>query len=349
MPEPKAFADNPILVRVCRGARVESVHRGSWVWVDTEGRTRGGQGQIEQPIFARSAVKCLQALPLVESGAADRFGFSEADLALALASHSGEPQHADRVRATLARLERTPDHLLCGSGAPMDGEARRALIRAEQEPETVHHNCSGKHAGFLALAEHFGVPAQSYLDPASASQQAVRAAVLEMTGLTPDELYVAIDGCSAPTFRMPLKALALAFARFGTPTGLSAEREAACQRLQAAAQAHPELIAGRKNRLCTELIKVGAGALFPKIGAEAVYAVAHVGRAEAFAVKMDDGVWRGVHAVVVALLQHLGWLTTAQTEELKAFRGDVLHNAAGLEVGSLDVAIEIETPRTPTL
>lgn len=332
-----SFGENPILARVFRGDRVESVHRGAWVVTDGVGHVLQGQGHFELPIFARSAVKCLQALPLVESGAAERFGFTSADLALALASHSGEPQHTERVSATIERLGLGPEALRCGSGAPMDGAARRALIRADEEAGAIHHNCSGKHVGFLALARHRDVPVEHYLDPDSASQREVRAALLAMTGLSEEDLYVAIDGCSAPTFRLPLRALAQGFARFASPRGLPSEREQACRTLLAAAQEHPELIAGRKNRLCTELLKASPGELFPKIGAEAVYAVAHVGRDQALAVKMDDGVWRGVHAVVVALLQQLGWLPAVLTDELAAFRGTVLHNAAGLPVGSIEV------------
>ncbi len=335
-----SFAENPILARVLRGDRVESVHRGAWVVTDGVGKVVRGQGSFEAPIFARSAVKCLQALPLLESGAAQRFGLQSQDLALALASHSGEPQHTERVSATLQRLGLTPSHLLCGPGEPMDGEARRALIRAEQTGGTVHHNCSGKHVGFLALAQHRGVCVEDYLDPESASQKEVRAALLDMTGVPAEDLYVAIDGCSAPTFRLPLRALAQGFARFASPRGLGVEREQACRTLLQAAFDHPELIAGRKQRLCTELLKVGGGELFPKIGAEAVYAVAHVGRDQALAVKMDDGAWRGVHAVVVALLRAMGWLNREQTQELASFRGEVLHNAAGLAVGSIEVDLD---------
>ena len=333
----QAFADNPVLVRVLRGERIESVHRGAWVLCNGVGELVRGHGQYELPIFARSAVKCLQALPLVESGAADRFEFSSAELALTLASHSAEAQHTELVAGLLERLDLTPADLRCGSGTPMDRKAQETLAKAGHKPSALHHNCSGKHAGFLALARHLDVPVEQYLDPSSASQRAVRQALLDMTGLAEEQLFTAIDGCSAPTFRLPLSALARGFARFASPRGLEPTREHACRRLLAAAKAHPELIAGSHKRLCTELIKVSGGELFPKIGAEAVYAVAHVGLDQAFAVKIDDGGWRGVQAFVVAMLQHLGWLRPEQTKELEAFRGTVLHNAAGLEVGSIEV------------
>ncbi|MEZ5974391.1 MAG: asparaginase [Planctomycetota bacterium] len=178
-----------------------------------------------------------------------------------------------------------------------------------------------------------------YLKPDCTSQQAVRAAVLEMTGLEPDQLGVAVDGCSAPTFRMPLQALATAFARVMRPAAFGATRTATCERLVHAARQHPGHIAGRHKRICTTILEASGGRLFPKLGAEAVYAVGDSRSGEAFAVKRDDGGLRGLHAVVVELLRRFDWLDTAGLRALDGYREAILKNAAGLEVGFLEVEL----------
>ena len=332
------FPDHPVLARVRRGEFVESQHRGAWVLVDGSGAVLDGAGEVEHPFFARSSIKCLQALPLVESGAAERFGYTDAELALALASHNGEDLHTRGVRAVLERLRLTEQHLLCGPEPPRDPDTRAALVCAGREPGAVHNNCSGKHAGFLALALELGVAPERYLDPESESQRTVRDAVLEMTGLTDGQLTSGVDGCSAPTFRMPLVALATAFARVSNPEGLARERRAACERMLAAVAAHPFHIAGRHRRLCSELARLGAG-LFPKVGGEAVYAVGVRGADRALAVKIDDGATRALNAVVVGLLRRFGFLEAAASRELAHWIDAPLRNRAGLDVGRLEVLV----------
>ncbi|MFT5058993.1 MAG: L-asparaginase II [Planctomycetota bacterium] len=339
MKSEQAFLDNPILARIQRGSWVESVHRGAWVVADSQGQVLQGSGGYGNPVFARSAVKALQALPLVESGAAEHFRYSEADLALALSSHNGETQHTDRVAEILQRVGLTQSALLCGTTQPGDRGAREALRASKSAASALHHYCSGKHAGFLALATHMAVPPEQYLEGDCASQVVVREAVLEMTGIANEELTVAIDGCSAPTFRLPLVALARAFAAFTSPQGLSSTRRATCERLVAAVRDHPELIAGSKGRLCTDLSKVSNGMLFPKVGAEGVYVVGRVGHDQALAVKMDDGGLRGLQAVTVELMAHLNWLDPEAIDTLSKYRAHLQRNDAGLETGALEVEL----------
>ncbi len=334
-----AFSQNPILARVRRGEWVESVHRGVWVVVDGEGHVQQGSGAYTDPIFARSAVKALQAIPLIESGAADHFQYSAADLALALSSHNGESQHTERVVDILGRVGLAKEHLLCGTTPPGDRQAREDLREAKQTPSALHHYCSGKHAGFLALASHLGVAPADYLDPNSASQLAVRQALLEMTGIDGDQLTVAIDGCSAPTFRLSLDSLARGFAGFTTPTAWSGTRRATCERLVDAVRHNPEMIAGRNRRLCTALSKVSNGDLFPKVGAEGVYVVGRVGHNQALAVKMDDGGQRGLQAVTVELMAHLNWLDPDAITALSKYRAHDQRNDAGIHVGTLEVEL----------
>jgi len=330
-------AANPILVHVRRGAQVESVHRGAWALVDTAGRVLEGAGEVDAPLYARSAVKSLQALPLVESGAADAAGYDAADLALALASHSGEPIHTERVAAILARLDLTADALDCGPQPPSDPTTRAALVASATRPSALHNNCSGKHAGFLALARHLGADPAGYLAAGGPVQAAVRLAVGDLTGLDPAGLEYSVDGCSAPTWRIPLRALGRAFARVTSPAGEGATRADACARITAAAAAHPSLVAGTHGRLCTEVLEASGGALFPKVGAEAIYAVGVRGGDAALVVKIDDGAFRAVHAVVVHLLRRLGLTDASASEALAHWSDAPLKNWAGREVGAYEV------------
>ncbi len=333
----KEFADNPVLVRLRRGSYVESQHRGAWVLVDSSGSVVDGAGEWEFPVFARSSIKSFQALPLLETGAAERFGYTEAELALALASHNAEEQHTTRVRALLERLGLDVRALRCGPQPPGDPEARRELARQGAEPTPLHNNCSGKHAGFLALALHLGVDPARYLDPASEGQRLVRRAVADLTGAGEGQLTDAIDGCSAPTFRLPLVRLATGFARLANPAGLEPARRRACEQMLRAVEHHPELIAGRHQRICTEIARASGGRLFPKIGGEAVYGIGVRGADLGLAIKMDGGATRGLHALLVRLLERFELLPKGQLAELAHWQERTLTNWAGLEVGSTEV------------
>jgi L-asparaginase II len=331
------FAENPVLVRLWRGAWVESQHRGSWVLVDISGRVLAGNGSSDQPIFARSSVKSLQALPLVETGAAERFSFGDDELALALSSHNAEAGHTERVERLLARIGLTVDALRCGPQPPTDPAAKAELARRGAKPTAAHNNCSGKHTGFLALARHLDVAPELYLDPTSPVQVLARRALEELSGVAPGELTTAVDGCSAPTFRLPLARLATAIARVANPEGLAPTRRAACEWMHRAVAAHPDMLAGNHKRLCTDLVRVSGGRLFPKIGGEAVYVVGVRGKGVGLAVKMDDGEARGLHAVVVELLKRFGYLGASEYDALAAWRAEVQRNWAGLRVGRLEV------------
>lgn len=330
-------AENPVLTRVWRGDFVESQHRGTWVLVNTAGEVLEGAGDWAHPYFARSSLKSLQALPLIESGAAEHFAYADDELALAVASHNGEACHTERVEALLERLGLGEEHLRCGDQKPGDSETRLAMIRAGIPPGPLHNNCSGKHAGFLALALHLGVDAERYLEPQSESQLMIRRAVLEMAGLDEQRVSMAIDGCSAPTFRMPLTSLATAISRVANPDGLAAPRRAACQRITDSVARFPELVAGSTGRLCTDLSRVSGGRLFPKIGGEAVYVVGVRGADRALAVKIDDGGLRGMHALVVHLLERFEFLSADEAAALESWRAGALRNWAKLEVGRVEV------------
>jgi L-asparaginase II len=340
MPSSARYPDNPVLVTVWRGGVVESVHRGAWCLVDTAGEVLDGAGDVEAPYYVRSSIKSVQALALLESGAAERFDFSDEELALALASHSGEPRHTRIVARTLERLGLGVRHLLCGAHPPTDGTERAALRARGEAPCALHNNCSGKHAGFLALARHLDVPLESYLDPAGEGQRRVRATLAELADVPVESLVPGVDGCSAPTYRLPLRRLALAFARVTSPAGLAPERAAFLDRETRVAGRFPELIGGSRRRLDTELMRATQGRLFAKIGAEGVEGIGRVGGGQALALKIDDGGLRALHALVVALLERLGWIEEAALEALRPFRETPLVNHAGREVGRVEVRME---------
>jgi L-asparaginase II len=340
IPTDPAAGANPVLVELWRGGAVESVHRGSWVLCDGGGAVLDGAGDWETPVFSRSSIKALQALPLVESGAADRFGFEPADLALAVSSHNGEPCHTERAAAMLARIELGEPDLRCGVHPPGDPDVAFALRARGERPSQLHNNCSGKHAGFLAVARHLAAPTASYLDPDGPGQRLVCRAVGEMARLDPDALAFGIDGCSAPNWRLPLRGIATAFARLATPDGggdLAPGRAAACRRILDAVAANPILIAGSQRRACTDLARATGGRLFPKIGAEGVYVIGVRDGDRGLAIKLDDGGKRGLLALVFALVERLGLAGPAELERLAAWRDRRQTNHAGLEVGRIEV------------
>jgi L-asparaginase II len=326
-------------LRVRRGAAVESIHRGAWVVVDARGAILRGAGDFEAPVYARSTIKAVQVLPLLESGGAERFGLGDEELALAMASHDGEEIHTAVAARVLRRIGVGADALRCGPQPPGNADARFRMRASGATPTALHNNCSGKHAAFLAQARHLGVPLERYLDPGEDVQRRVRRALAELAGVEADRLALATDGCSAPTFRLPLAALALAFARLSNPDELAPERRAHCERLLDAAGRHPELVGGSAGRLCTELLRATGGRLFPKVGAEAVYAIGVRGAGLGIAVAIDDGASRGLYPIVAALLEAEGLLRADELAPLARWRERRLLNRAGLEVGALEPVI----------
>jgi L-asparaginase II len=294
------------------------------------------RANVERPIFPRSVVKPLQALALIESGAADRFAVSEQELALACASHGGEPDHVALVEAWLARLGLGPSVLECGTHPPTHGPSAERLIAAGRPPETVHNNCSGKHAGMITVACHLGVRVAGYSRADHPVQRLIADILREMTGMA--ELPApAIDGCSAPTHPLPLDRLAMAMARFGhRAAGLPNARTVACTRLRAAMAAHPRLVAG-SGRLCTEILAVAPDVLV-KSGAEGVYAACLPRQRLGLALKVEDGAGRAAQVAVLALLQALQAFGPKAVAALAERLRPPLRNHAGLIVGAIEPA-----------
>jgi L-asparaginase II len=338
--------DNPILVEVLRGSLVESRHRGAVAVADADGGTVLAIGDVTTPIFPRSAVKALQALPLIETGAADALGFGDEELALACASHSGEPGHVAGVTRMLAKAGLDAAALRCGAHWPIAQPALTALARTG-EPSALHNNCSGKHAGFLCVACAKGIDHADYWRPQHPIQREVRAVLEDMTGAVLGNDRRAIDGCSVPTWAIPLQNLARGFAKFGTGKSLAPERARAAARLRTACAQKPWHVAGT-GRFCTDIMQLFGARVFVKTGAEGVYCGALPELGLGIALKCDDGAGRASQAVMAAITARFLPLGDAERGALARFTHPTLRNWNGFEVGSLRVTdANLAAPQFP--
>ncbi len=322
--------DNPVLVTVRRGSIVESRYRGRLAIVDADGRLVLALGDVEEPVFGRSAVKALQALPLVESGAADRLGLTPAEIALACASHNGEPLHVATARSMLAKAGRDDSVLECGPQWPERRADVAALDRAGLAPGAIHNNCSGKHAGFACLSCGLGVDPRGYVAPAHPVQEAVRVALSDVTETPLDAGNRGTDGCSIPTYAIPLRNLAFGFAKFVTGSGLAPERAKAARRIRQAVAANPFLVAGT-GRFCTGVMEAFGERAFVKTGAEGVFCAAFPDAGFGVALKIDDGGTRASEAVMATVAERM--LGDASRRVLARWGDAEIRNRNGWEVG----------------
>jgi L-asparaginase II len=340
------------LIEVTRGPLVESLHRGAVAVVDANGQLVAHVGDPRFLTFVRSSAKPWQAVPVVESGAADRFGFTAEELAVMAGSHNGEPRQTATVLRSLDKIGLQEEALHCGVREPFDRETRLQL-RAKGQPATaVYNNCSGKHASMLALAVHCGYPTQRYYAPDHPVQRQILNVVSDLAGLVPADVVIGVDGCGVPVFGMPLFGAALAFARLvDPPSNWPAARQMACRRVANAMLAHPDMVAGRQ-RICTDLMRSGSGRLVAKSGAEGFYAVGI--RAGALpglsvglgvAIKIEDGnMARARDPVVIETLQQLGLLDSTALRALETYRVGPIRNYRGEVVGQLRACFSLIRP-----
>ncbi|MBS3648188.1 asparaginase [Pseudaminobacter sp. 19-2017] len=323
---------NPILIEVLRGQIVESRHRGAMAVVDAGGKMVLEIGEVDQPIFPRSAVKSIQALPLVESGAADAYGFGNRELAMACASHSGEPAHVERAAFMLGKAGLDESALECGVHWPYDHESFVALARSGKEPSGLHNNCSGKHSGFLCTCRHLGIEHRGYVAYGHPEQELVREAMEGVTGAVHGLDNMGTDGCSIPTYAVPIRSLALGFARMATGQGLSPLRAEAAKRLLAACMAEPVFTSGT-GEADTRLMEAAPGRIFVKIGAEGVYCAALPELGLGIALKCDDGAGRAASAVIAAVLARLLKQDEELARKIWALANPPVLNRRGVTVG----------------
>jgi L-asparaginase II len=344
-------AMNPILVEVMRGPALESAHRGAFAVLDAAGSVLMAQGDIDRPIFPRSAVKVLQALPLVASGAADELGLEDEELALACASHTGEHVHTRAVARLLAKAGLDATALECGTHWPYSEQASRMLAAAGRTPDALNNNCSGKHAGFLCVACSFSAGANlhkyahGYVRPEHPVMRHVTAALQAATGYDLARAPQGTDGCSIPTFAIPLRQLAHAFARVGTGVGLSPEHARAAQRLRGAVARAPFMVGGT-GRFDTRVMERFGERVFCKVGAEGVYCAALPERGLGVAIKIDDGNnARAAEVAMAALIEALLDLDEADAGFMRTLSDVRLKNWNGIEVGRLRASDALRTPQ----
>ena len=295
---------NPVLVDVTRGEMVESRHRGAVAVVRADGQTIGGIGDVTRLIYPRSALKPLQTLHLVESGAAAAYQLGEREIALACASHNAEEQHVTAVIQWLKGLGLNESALECGAHPPRRSFDREALLHQGKKPGPAHNNCSGKHCGFLTAALHGGHPPQAYIAREHPVQQAVMTLIGELAGSSLQQAPHGIDGCGIPVAGIPLDRLAMAFARFATGDGLSGARASAAGQVYDAMIKEPFMVAGT-DRWCTNAIEAGRGAFIVKTGAEGVYCGAVPEAGIGVALKIDDGAHRASECAMGAVLSKI--------------------------------------------
>ncbi|MCC6328135.1 MAG: asparaginase [Acidobacteria bacterium] len=323
-----------VLARVIRGDTVESVHRGHLIVIDGHGGTIASAGDPQTVTFLRSAAKPFQATPFITSGAADEFGFSDEEIALACASHSGEARHVRIAQLMLERIGLTEAHLRCGTHLPFAEKEAERMLRAGEHPTQFHNNCSGKHAAMLALAKYLDADLAAYDALDHPVQRAILSAVAELAELPESEIALAIDGCAAPNFAMPISAMAQSFVNLVAPAKFDEKTQAACRRIVDAMTRFPELIGGTE-RLDTMIMQAAPGRVLSKVGADGVW-LCGVLPSEKYpaglgiALKIEDGDDKRARPVVaVQLLRQLGVLSLNDLPDvspmfIKNRRGDTV-------------------------
>ncbi|OHV76004.1 asparaginase [Rhizobium sp. LCM 4573] len=327
---------NPVTVEVTRGNLVESRHRGLGVVVDGDGKVVFSFGEAEAGVFPRSACKAMQALPLVESGAADTYGLGRKELALACSSHSGEDEHVATASAMLARAGRDVAALECGAHWSSDQETLIHQARTLDRPTALHNNCSGKHSGFVCTCVHTGYEVKGYVGYEHPLQAEIRGVMENLTGAALGHDNCGTDGCSIPTYAVPLQGLAHGFAKMLTGNGLAPERAKASRRLIDACMAEPFYVAGTK-RACTRLMEVAPGRIFAKTGAEGVFVAALPDEGLAMAVKCEDGTTRAAEAMIFALISRYFEKGGEVQQKLLGMANRSMKNWNGIHVGDVRV------------
>ena len=340
----KGTALPEILVEVLRGKSVESIHRGSIVVVNCAGEILHATGNPEAEICMRSCAKPLQAIPVIASGAAAAFKFTDRELALFCGSVSGQDFHVAAVRSVLQKIGLTEAALCCGVHPPSHRATAKDMQHKGIKPGPVHNNCAGKHAAMLALCIYHGWSTENYLPLEHPVQQLILSTIAAMTSRPPESIHAAVDGCGVPVFFVPLRNLAHAYARLAEPFHMEQTNRSSTQsaivRLMDAARACPEMIAG-DERLCTDIMRAAGDSIFAKTGAEGGYAMTLFGRGLGAAVKIEDGNARALGPVIIALLNQLGALSSAQCKALEAYHHPVILNHRRKQVGELRAVFQL--------
>ena len=328
---------NPVLINVTRSGVIESTHRGAVCVMDSEGEVVLAAGDINRPVLPRSAIKPLQAIPFIETGAADVWKCSAEEIALACASHNADPIHLRTAQAWLHRLGMPENSLACGPHLPLGHMSAVRMEAGGETPTRLHNNCSGKHLAMISTAMHLKEPVDGYQHPGHPVQQRICEALYEMTDIDLSGATATVDGCTAPCWGIPLSAIARGFARFADTRGLPIPRQSAVRRLKVAIAIHRELVAGA-GRFDTALMDRKNQALVIKTGAEGVYTAALPNFGLGIALKIDDGATRAAEVALAAVLRYLELLDDTDWSALRPFVEPPIRNTAGDIIGGLEIA-----------
>jgi L-asparaginase II len=350
--EDKSNTDVPYaepLVEVRRGSITESRHRGHIVAIDADGQMVAHLGVPHTVTYLRSSSKPHQAIPLITSGAADRFGYTEKEVAICCASHNGEAIHTETVAGMLKKIGLGANALKCGAHEPYSAEAANALRERGEQPTVLHNNCSGKHTGMLALALHLNAPTENYDEPINPVQLNIVRRMAEFSGVPVEDIAVGIDGCGVPTFGVTVRAMALMYARLvAPPVDFDDATHQACRRIVSAMVEYPEMIGGRAERLDTVIMQAAPGRLISKVGAEGVYTAGVLPcnewpRGLGLAFKIEDGEDRRARpTVVIETLRQLGVLKNEALEAVRPYASFTTYNRRGDAVGEVTASFALK-------
>ncbi len=340
------------LVEVKRGSITESRHRGHIVVVDPEGNIITSLGAPEYVTYLRSSAKPFQAMPLLTTGAAERFGFTDREVALACGSHNGEPIHTELAASMLRKIGLGPEALHCGAHEPYGAEAALELRERGEQPNALHNNCSGKHAGMLAVAVHLGASIENYESPENPVQKLIAGVVSQFSGVPVTDMAVGVDGCAVPAFGITVKAMALAYARLiSPPASFDKKTRDACERIVRVMSAYPELIGGTSDRLDTELMRAAPSRLVSKVGADGVYTAGIEPSEEwpqglGIAIKIEDGDDKRARApVVIESMRELGVLRDESLEAVAKYAFFPVKNRRGDIVGEVRASFDLKVKK----
>jgi len=332
------------LVRVLRGKYAESIHSGHIVVLDTSGRIAASLGDSNFLTYIRSCAKPFQAIPVVESGAADKFGFSEKEIACFCGSLNGQDYQIDVLRHIMELIDVSDEHFHCGIHRPSHRASAFALFKSGAKPDVLHNNCAGKHLAMLTLCRYFDWPLDTYTEITNPVQQLMLNTVSEMCDIPPNEVKIGIDGCGVPVFAVPLYKLAKGYLKLASAKiNNENSRDVSIARIVNAALKHPEMIAG-DERICTEIMRAAPGKIFAKTGAEGSYAMAfpEIGLSAAF--KISDGALRAISPVVVEIAKQLEIFGQSVPESLQIFFEPKILNHRNEEVGEIRPTFKLNLP-----
>jgi L-asparaginase II len=328
--------ENPVLVEVYRSGVLESFHRGAVCVVNENGKIVFELGNSKQICFPRSAMKFVQVLPLIELGGIEKFNFTKEEIAIMCGSHNAEPRHLEIVQSILRKIGLDESSLGCGAQYPTDKKSANSLVRTNTKPSAIHNNCSGKHAGMLALCLLMGESTSDYLNHKHPIQKLILRYVSEMYDYPVEEMVCALDGCTAPIYSIPVYNQAICFKNLVDPKSFSTKRQEACSTLIQSISEYPFMVAG-SMRYCTDMMEICAPGIIGKTGAEGVFCMGFPKQKLGVCIKIDDGKMLPQYNVAQALIEASGLFTKEEMKPLHKYAEDELKNFNNLVTGTISV------------